>query len=91
MTYCRSCQAEISFVKLPSGKLNPVNGEHPQTWRMFTTLQAGAGKRLTIVNEHGIIVTGYAAPPHPGDAPAILVTGWESHFATCPDREKWRR
>lgn len=91
MSRCRSCDAEIAWVKLASGTLAPVNGEHPQAYRIFPTLQPGAGKRLTLINERGVTLTGYAAPKIPGDAPSIVVTGWESHFATCPEREAWRR
>lgn len=89
MSRCRSCDAEIAWVKLPSGKLNPVNGEAPQEYRLFPKLAPGAGKRLTLITDAGAVISGYRAPElAPG---AIRVMAWESHFATCPEREGWRK
>lgn len=58
MPRCKSCNAEIDFIKLKNGKLMPINGS----------------KRLTIVTQDGDVVS-----------------GWESHFSSCPGAAEHRR
>ena len=54
---CRSCGADIYWIKMQSGKFNPVDI-----------------KKQVIVTESGEIVSGYI-----------------SHFSTCPQSMKWRK
>lgn len=87
MSICRACSAPIAWIKLRSGKVNPVEGSTPQTFRVMDRPGAGAGRRLTLITPAGDVVSGYRAPSGQGHE----VTGWESHFARCPEREHFRR
>lgn len=92
MTYCRSCQQPIEFVKLRhTGRLNPVNVSSFSEYRMVFRVTAGAGKRLILITEPGDVVSGYYAGPTVDPADVRVVSGWTSHFATCPDREQWQK
>ena len=73
---CRSCRAEIKFIKLKSGKLIPVNSVKKRIIK-------GEGN-VRIVTESGDIVSGRYDPE--GD-----IVGYVSHFATCPNASKHRR
>lgn len=63
VTKCRSCGADIVWMRTDKGKLMPVN-VLPQT----------KGKRGPNAGEFL-----FASAAH------------ESHFATCADRDKWRK
>jgi len=92
MSYCKSCQAEIEWVKLRNtGKLNPVDKSSYREYRMVFQLTAGAGKRLTLINESGDVMVGYEATPTVDPALVRMVPAFQSHFATCPEKEEWRR
>ena len=72
MAICRSCGAEIKFIKLRSGRLNPVDLE-------LRTIIEGDGKEV-IITQGGEIVRGRFASPEEG----ANRKGYISHFATCP-------
>ena len=79
MTQCRSCGAEIKFIKLKSGKWNPVD---PQK----RTLVEGDGTEV-IVTDSGEVVTGRFASLEEG----ANRSGYISHFATCPNADSHRK
>ena len=78
MPNCRSCGAEIKFIKLKSGKWNPVD----PTKR---TMIEGAGKEV-LVTELGEVVHGTFASIDEG----ANRSGYISHFATCPNANQHR-
>ena len=79
MARCRSCGAEIIFIKLKSGKLNPCDPARRQMIK-------GTGKGRLITDE-GEIVSGTFASLEEG----ANVGGYVSHFATCPNANAHRR
>ena len=79
MSKCRSCGAEIKFIKLKSGKWNPVDTQK-------RTLIKGEGNEV-LVAENGEIITGRFASIEEG-ANAV---GYISHFATCPNANSHRK
>ena len=79
MTKCRSCGAEIKFIKLKSGKWNPVD---PQK----RTLVEGEGNEV-IITDSGEVVTGRFASLDEG----ANRSGYISHFATCPNANQHRK
>ena len=66
MSQCKSCKAEIKWIKTPAGKNHPVDAKPVQVW---------------IKNENDL---------YPGDS-FKPVTGYASHFATCPQASQHRR
>lgn len=76
---CRSCGAEILFIKLKSGKYNPVDVQK-------RTFKEGEGKEV-FVTEKGEVLTGQAMPFENG----ANREGYISHFATCPFANQHRK
>lgn len=79
MAQCRSCGAEIKFIKLTTGKWNPVD---PQK----RTLIEGDGNEV-IVTESGEVIKGRFASLDDG----ANRSGYISHFATCPNANQHRK
>lgn len=76
MARCRSCGAEILFIKTGKGMM-PVNAEPVQF-----NYQLGAKDR--VVTGNGEVL--------PADIREDgKERGWISHFATCPDASKFRK
>ena len=81
MTVCKSCGAEIKWIKLSSGKVHPVDPD-PAYYLKFV----GIGKRI-FVTETGEIERGEYCNRHAYGA----VKGYTSHFATCPYADQHRK
>lgn len=79
MTKCRSCGAEIKFIRLTSGKWNPVDIAK-------RTFVKDEGEE-TLVTDAGEIVKGRFASMEAG----ANAEGYISHFATCPNANAHRR
>lgn len=77
MARCRSCGAEILFIKTSGGKLTPVNADPVRF-----DFQLGGKDR--IVTGNGEVITGVISES--GEE-----KGYVSHFATCPDANQFRR
>lgn len=77
MSKCRSCGASIIWLPTESGKKMPCDAKPIP----YTEDPAG---NLTLVTSDGRVVRAKA------DATSDFV-GYVSHFATCPDANKWRR
>ena len=75
MSRCKSCGAEILWIKMKSGKAMPVNPERYRFCKVGETTE-------TFVNELGETVKG---------VPPVIMTGYISHFATCPNADKHRK
>ncbi|MDE3075139.1 MAG: hypothetical protein KGJ86_06890 [Chloroflexota bacterium] len=91
MSRCRSCEAQIDFVKMRSGRWEPVDSF---PWIEVDTLADG-GKHVNVVLDTGIVATGglvaaHKVPP-PGPLPDGHVLGRTSHFATCNNPARFRR
>jgi len=77
MARCRSCGAEILFIKTSGGKMHPVNADPVQF-----NHKPGAKGRVIIGN--GQVV--------PADIREDgKERGWISHFSTCPDANRFRK
>ena len=83
MAHCRSCHAEIEFLRLPSGKYHPVEGATPKDYHLDLT-DATTKPQRVIVTDTGAFVCGHETPF------GTRVKGYESHFATCPQGDLWR-
>lgn len=80
MSRCKSCGAEIIWIKMKSGKAMPCN---PQKIT-YKTLVPGTKGSLTLICPDGRIASGEF---YPGSDQY----GYESHFATCPAAAEHRR
>lgn len=79
MSRCRSCNAEILWIKMASGKNMPVDPfKH--------TIIKGAGNE-TLVTEDGHIIHGRFASYEEG----ANASGYISHFSTCPNANQHRK
>ena len=79
MTKCRKCGQDIEFIKLRSGKWNPVNP-------YLRSIIKGEGKE-TLITPDGEIIRGEFASMDDG-ANGI---GYTSHFATCRYADTFRK
>ena len=79
MAKCRSCGAEIKFIKMKSGNWNPV--EIPKR----TIKMDGGGEIL--ITESGELIRGTFASFEDG----ANAEGYVSHFARCPAAGEYRR
>lgn len=80
MATCKSCGAEIRWIKMASGKVMPVNAEPVA----FSVIPPGVKGAQTYVLEDGRVSRGVIDPG--GDK-----VGYISHFATCPAAALHRR
>lgn len=80
---CKSCGAEIFWIKMTSGKSMPVDAA-PISYSDNLHPSAKGENILTLVTEEGTIVRTVFDPA--GDR-----TGYTSHFATCPNANAHRR
>lgn len=79
-TQCRACGAEIGFIKSIGGKSIPVDAKEVTYWQK----PDGAQK---IVTPNGEVVSADLE----GDPQKATGIGYISHFATCPEAEKFRK
>ena len=80
ITTCRGCGAEIAFIKTTKGKSMPVTPE-------AVTFIDGGGPN-TYVMADGSVRRGRS--PEYGDR-GELMTGYISHFATCPEADRFHK
>ena len=80
MSTCRSCGAEIKWVRMKSGKAMPVD----PCCRSIITAENG---EAVIVTDDGEVVKGCFASFSQG----ANKTGYVSHFSTCPYANEHRR
>jgi len=78
MAQCKSCGAEIKFIKMKSGRWNPVN-----TQKRYIKKDGG---HEVLVTDSGELIRGTFATLEEG----ANGVGYISHFATCNASEKWR-
>ena len=79
-TKCRSCGKLITFIKTRSGKSMPCDAEQV---RFVPDLN---GKNLYVLEDGSVI---HGALPRPDDSD--IETGYISHYATCPEADRFRR
>ena len=77
---CRGCGAEIGFIKTVAGKTIPVNPEE-------VAYEQKAGGSLKIVTPNGEVLSA----EWPADPQKATGIGYISHFATCPQADKFRK
>lgn len=83
MSRCRSCGAEILWIRTQAGKMMPVD---IKTERFYPDRY---GDRLYVMND-GHTMRGTPAPKGEDVLPCVA-SGHISHFATCPDAVKHRK
>lgn len=83
MPQCRGCGKEILFIKTGNGKTQPVNPEP-----VYVMLKAGGKPYIT---KDGMYIYGTIAGDALDDPDTNLVKAYESHFATCPEANNFRR
>ena len=78
MNTCRSCGAKIDWIETKAGKKMPIDPEQVEF--------DDAEPTDILVSELGNIVNkkNVSSDPHPNQKYYV------SHFATCPDADKWR-
>lgn len=79
MSYCRSCGAEIRWIKMRSGKNMPVDAAK-------RTIKKDGGHEV-LVTEDGELIRGTFASLEEG----ANGVGYISHFSTCPNANQHRR
>jgi len=79
-SFCRACGAEIGFIKTLAGKTMPVNPEE-------VAYEQKAGGSLKIVTPNGEVLSA----ERPADPQKATGIGYISHFATCPEADKFRK
>jgi len=85
LNQCRSCKANIGWIKTKAGKNMPVD---PTLIRVLPR----PGGEVTIVTEKGEVVKGYrVATDEPFALEELLYEGYISHFATCKYASQHRR
>jgi hypothetical protein len=82
MPKCRSCDAEILWVELPSGKRCPIDPEQRPDGNIKLDGCEDAGG-----NQKAHVTHGYNLALLREEKCALYV----SHFATCPAAGEWRR
>lgn len=88
MSKCKSCGAEIIWIKTAGGKRMPCDAK-PISYRPLTPFPdveelCGNGPVMTLVRLDGRIARGTFDP-------ASDRIGYTSHFATCPNASQHRR
>jgi hypothetical protein len=81
MGKCRSCGAEIGWIRTKAGKNMPVDAKPIP----FVEWLEGD----TLVTEEGETFRAYPSVALPADAKDVKFA-YRSHFATCPQADKWR-
>lgn len=79
MTKCRSCGAEIKFIRMKSGKWNPVD---PTRRGIIKD-----GGHEVLVTEDGELIQGTFTSVEDG----ANGFGYISHFVTCPNADSHRK
>ena len=80
ITKCRACGADIGFIKTVAGKTIPVNPEE-------VAYEQKAGGSLKIVTPNGEVLSA----ERPADPQKATGIGYISHFATCPEADRFRK
>ena len=84
---CRGCGEDIYFVKSTRGKNIPVNGLEPDTY--YLHLRDYGEPQMIVVVETGECIRGRIGKAT--DNGVTMVRGNESHFATCPHADEFRK
>lgn len=80
MARCKSCGAQIVWIKMQSGKTMPADPERVVYWA-----KPGAAGR--VITPNGEVVS----CEFDGDLNSATGVGYISHFSTCPNADKHRR
>lgn len=78
---CRSCGADIHFIKTTAGKQMPCD-------RTAFIVEEDPASREVFVTAEGVIIHGHVRDAAPGE-PAHIA--YRSHFATCPHAAEHRK
>lgn len=85
MPKCKSCGSEILWISTSVGHMMPVD---PGIIRIIPQIKAS----VTIVTAEGVVVKGNKIDLEECFLiPDTIVTGYISHFATCPNADQHRR
>jgi hypothetical protein len=91
MSSCRSCGAEIEFVKQGNGKFHPVEAGEAEVYYLFVDKpkpHAEAALKVVVLAD-GTVIRGWEG--RETDDGVLQVEGRESHFAFCPQAPAWRK
>lgn len=80
-TKCRSCGAEIGFIKTVAGRTMPVDAKSVR-------FAKGSGKEVFVLL-NGEVVHGTSLQEGQADPEEMI--GYTSHFATCPAADRFRK
>jgi len=83
MAKCKSCGAEIRWIKTPAGNVMPCNTEPVEYWD-------GYGGTTKVVTETGGVVPASLEQPSLFDLDVPPKTGYIPHWATCPNANRHR-
>src|SRR5580765_3885693 len=93
MPRCRACNAPVVFITSAKGRPMICETKVRREWILPTRLADAADRgtlsRIALTLVDGTVRAGYIVGE--GWAGAQLTIGRESHFGSCPQREKFRR
>lgn len=83
---CRSCGARVVWARTVEGKAVPLDADRNPAGNIVLLPDRGTGSRLAIYRRKGDPpIDVILARTSDADGP------FTSHFATCPDRDQWRK
>ena len=80
MAKCKACGREIIWIMSPSGKAIPCDPEPVSYWQQSKA-------KSKIVTPNGKVISCWLY----GDPETATGIGYFSHWATCPEPERFRR
>lgn len=81
---CQGCFRDIVWIITTAKKRMPCDAELRTVW-----LHKDGGKRLVLVTDQGVTESGYIVMPDTAGARQVI--GREPHWATCPQRQQFKR
>lgn len=93
MAKCKSCGAEIRWIKMESGKMMPVDAEQLICRVELSPDQFAFEQEVDIcITEDGTVQRGIVAPKLKCDMnQALIGPVYRPHWATCPFANEYRR
>lgn len=89
MSVCKGCGEPIRWIGSTRGKAIPVDPDIIRVYLSFTAPTTGIANKITLVLEDGTTISGWKRDRF--ESGVCRADGYESHFATCPKAEQFRK